>query len=98
MRGKSYLSLGNISMGIAGSHRSTTPSSSDYLGMRVETVDMVEFVRRIERGIFDPAEFAKAMAWVKENCQEGKDYNAPDMQLSRRAQGTRPGSGPSRWP
>ena len=81
MRGKSYLSLGNMSMGIAGSQ--VDPAFFErFLGIRVEHVDMVEFVRRIERGIFDPEEFAKAMAWVKKNCPEGKDYNTPDMQLS----------------
>jgi L-fucose/D-arabinose isomerase len=81
MRGKSYLSLGNMSMGIAGSQ--VNPAFFErFLGMRVEHVDMVEFVRRIERGIFDPQEFARAMAWVNANCPEGKDYNSPDMQLS----------------
>jgi L-fucose isomerase len=84
MRGKSYLSLGNMSMGIAGSQ--VDPAFFErFLGIRVEHVDMVEFVRRIERGIFDPAEFAKAMKWVRKNCPEGKDYNAPDMQLSAEA-------------
>ena len=81
MRGKSYLSLGNMSMGIAGSQ--VDPAFFErFLGVRVEHVDMVEFIRRIERGIFDPDEFAKAIQWVRKNCREGKDYNAPDMQLS----------------
>ena len=48
-----------------------------YLGMRVETVDMVELARRIERRIYDEEEYQKAAAWAKENCREGKDYNAP---------------------
>jgi L-fucose isomerase len=76
MRGKSYLSLGNVSMGIAGS-LVNHDFFERYLGMRVETVDMVEFVRRSERKIYDEAEFGRALAWVKENCKEGKDYN-PD--------------------
>ncbi len=81
MRGRSYLSLGNVSMGIAGSQ--VEPGFFErYLGMRVETVDMVEFVRRVERGIFDDHEYRRAMTWVKDNCREGKDWNPPEMQLS----------------
>jgi L-fucose/D-arabinose isomerase len=53
-----------------------------YLGMRVETVDMVEFVRRSERKVYDEAELARALAWVKENCKEGKDHNPEGNQLS----------------
>ena len=82
MRGKSYLSMGGTSMGIGGSIVDQA-FFQDYLGMRVEVVDMVEFVRRMERGIYDPEEYARALAWVKENCHEGKDYNAPDQQMSR---------------
>ncbi len=81
LRGKSYLSLGNISMGIMGSSVNHD-FFERFLGMRVETVDMVEFVRRIERGIFDEQEYRRAMDWVKKNCKEGKDYNAPNMQLA----------------
>ena len=81
MRGKSYLSLGNISMGIAGS-AVNADLFERYLGMRVETVDMVEFVRRIEREIFDPDEFARALAWVKTHCREGKDYNSKENQFT----------------
>jgi L-fucose isomerase len=52
--------------------------------MRVETIDMSEFVRRIERGhLRSPAEFERALAWCKANCPEGKDYNPPDKQRSR---------------
>jgi L-fucose isomerase len=82
MRGKSYLAMGGVSMGIGGSIVDQ-PFFEEYLGMRVETIDMVEFVRRMERNIYDPAEFQQALAWVKANCQEGKDYNAPDRQQSR---------------
>ncbi|MGL4647933.1 MAG: L-fucose isomerase, partial [Caldilineaceae bacterium] len=74
MRGKSYLAMGGVSMGIAGSIVNQE-LFEETLGMRVETVDMVEFVRRMERGIYDPEEFAEALAWVKEHCIEGKDYN-----------------------
>ncbi|MBK7895530.1 MAG: L-fucose isomerase [Anaerolineaceae bacterium] len=74
MRGQSYLAMGGVSMGIAGSIVDQ-PLFEQYLGMRVETIDMTEFTRRIEQGIYDPDEYKKALAWVKENCHEGKDYN-----------------------
>jgi L-fucose isomerase len=82
MRGKSYLSLGGVAMGIAGSIVDQALFES-YLGMRVEAVDMSEFVRRIDEGIYDKEEFERALAWVKENCPEGKDYNPPHQQRSR---------------
>lgn len=76
MRGKSYLAMGGTSMGIAGSI--VNPEFfENYLGMRVESLDMSEFIRRIERQIFDKAECEKAIQWVKANCKEGKDYNSP---------------------
>ncbi len=82
MRGKSYLSLGGTSMGIAGSV--VDPDFfQDYLGIRVEAVDMTEVARRIDQGIYDPVEYEKALAWVKENCPEGKDYNSPETQRPR---------------
>jgi len=74
MRGKSYLSVGGVSMGIAGS-MVNQDVFEDTLGMRVECVDMTEIVRRIEESIYDPGEFKRALAWVKQNCREGKDYN-----------------------
>ncbi len=82
MRGKSYLGMGNISMGIMGSYADHELFES-YLGMRVEAIDMTEFIRRIERGIFDPAEYRKAMRWVKANCPEGSDYNTEEKKRSR---------------
>jgi L-fucose isomerase len=82
MRGKSYLAIGGTSMGIAGSIVDPAFFES-YLGMRSEMVDMSEVLRRIEEGIYDPEEFERAMAWVKENCPEGKDYNPPEKQHSR---------------
>ena len=82
MRGKSYLSMGGVSMGIAGSIVDQSLFES-YLGMRVEAVDMTEFVRRIDEEIYDKDEFERALAWVKDNCPEGKDYNPPEGQRSR---------------
>jgi L-fucose isomerase len=83
MRGKSYLGMGGVSMGIAGSIVDQ-PFFEDYLGMRVETIDMTEFLRRMDKGIFDQAEYKKALAWVKANCPEGKDYNSPKTKRSRK--------------
>ena len=74
MRGKSYLSLGSVSMGIAGSIVDESFFQS-YLGMRNEYVDMSEFTRRLEEGIYDKAEFEKAYKWTRENCIEGRDEN-----------------------
>jgi L-fucose isomerase len=82
MRGRAYLAMGGTSMGIAGSV--VDPAFfENWLGMRVESVDMTEFVRRMERGIYDKAEYEKALAWVKANCPEGKDYNSPATTRSR---------------
>jgi L-fucose isomerase len=82
MRGKSYLSMGGVSMGIAGSIVDQSLFES-YLGMRVEALDMTEFVRRMDEDIYDKQEFERALAWVKANCPEGQDYNPPEMQHSR---------------
>jgi L-fucose isomerase len=82
MRGKSYLSMGGTSMGIGGSIVDQG-FFQDYLGMRVEVIDMVEFVRRMEEGIFDADEFERALAWVKQYCVEGHDYNDEASKRSR---------------
>ena len=82
MRGKSYLSLGSVSMGIAGSIVQEDFFQS-YLDMRNEYVEMSEFVRRFEEQIYDGEEFQRAMAWVKDNCKEGGDDNPPEKQRSR---------------
>ncbi len=82
MRGKSYLAMGGVSMGIAGSIVDH-PFFEDYLGMRVETIDMTEFLRRMEKRIYDEEEYRRALAWVKMNCREGKDYNSPETRRSR---------------
>lgn len=78
MKGKSYLSMGSVSMGIAGSIVDDHFFQS-YLGMRNEYVDMSEFKRRMDEGIYDPDEFEKAHKWTRENCIEGKDYNETSM-------------------
>jgi L-fucose/D-arabinose isomerase len=82
MRGKSYLSLGGVSMGIAGSIVDQ-PFFESYLGMRVECVDMSEFIRRIGEKIYDEREFKKACAWTRANCKEGKDWNPAKLQHDR---------------
>jgi L-fucose/D-arabinose isomerase len=79
MRGKSYLSLGAVSMGIAGSIVDQ-PFFESYLGMRVECVDMSEFIRRIGEKIYDEREFKRAYAWTRANCREGKDWNPAKLQ------------------
>ena len=79
MRGKSYLQIGSICMGIAGSIISPE-FFEEYLGMRVESVDEVEIIRRMTEGIYDHAEYEKALAWVKANCPEGFDKNPPELQ------------------
>lgn len=84
LRGKSYLSIGSVAMGIAGSI--VNPDFfQKYLGMRNESVDSTEILRRMKEGIYDPAEFEKAMAWVEKYCKpnEGTDYNRPEKQKSR---------------
>src|SRR6185436_12232161 len=82
MRSRSYLSVGGTSMGIAGSIVDHA-FFQRYLGMRVEAIDMTEVLRRIEGGIYDEAEFERAMEWVRANCVEGNDYNRAEKQRSR---------------
>ena len=82
LRGKSYLSMGAVSMGIAGSVVDDN-FFHDYLGMRNEYVDMSEFVRRMDEEVYDKEEFDRALTWVKENCPEGEDLNTPNIQHSR---------------
>ena len=82
MRGKSYLQIGSTCMGISGS--SIDPDFfEEYLGMRVESVDEVEVIRRIEKEIYDKDEYERAIKWVKENCPEGLDKNPDYAQHSR---------------
>lgn len=81
MRGKSYLQIGSICMGIAGSIISTD-FFEDYLGMRVESVDEVELIRRMTEGIYDEEEFKRALEWTKKNCPEGFDKNPEELRKS----------------
>ena len=82
MRGKSYLGMGGVSMGIAGSMVDAA-FFERYLGMRVESIDMSEFTRRIEEGIFDRDEFERAYPWVRAHFREGRDHNPPERQRTR---------------
>lgn len=82
MRGKSYLQMGSMAMGIAGSI--VNPDFlEDYLGMRFESVDSTEFIRRMDEEIYDKAEFKRALEWTRANCIEGADNNKPENQASR---------------
>ncbi len=81
MRGQSYLSIGSVTMGIAGSIVDNDFFQT-YLGMRNESVDEVEILRRMDEGIYDPDEYAKAQAWVEKYCKpnQGWDKNRPEKQ------------------
>lgn len=81
MRGKSYLQIGSICMGIAGSIINVE-FFEEYLGMRVESVDEVEIIRRMTENIYDEEEYKKALAWTKEKCKEGFDKNPEEAQKS----------------
>jgi len=80
MKGRSYLAVGSVSMGIAGSIVNEG-FFQDYLGMRNEYVDMSEISRRIQLEIFDPEEYERALRWTQEHCREGEDYNETGAQL-----------------
>ena len=90
MRGTSYLAMGAVSMGIAGSIVDPRFLES-WLGMRYEMIDMSEFTRRIDEKIYDPDELTRALAWVKQNCAEGPDINPAAQQRVPRAEGRRLG-------
>lgn len=81
MRGKSYLQIGSICMGIAGSIINCD-FFEEYLGMRVESVDEVEIIRRMTEEIYDKNEYEKALVWVKEKCKEGFDKNPDELKKS----------------
>ncbi|WP_339234258.1 L-fucose isomerase [Paenibacillus sp. FSL R5-0517] len=83
LKGQAYLSIGSVSMGIAGSIVNDS-FFQEYLGMRNEYVDMSELTRRIGEEIYDPEEYKLALAWVKENCSEGPDNNAAHLQTDRK--------------
>ena len=75
MKNKSYVNVGGVAMGIAGSY-CNAGMFQKYLGIRPEWVDMTEVARRITLEIYDHEEYEKAIAWVKANCHEGLDINA----------------------
>ncbi len=81
MKGKSYLQIGSICMGIGGSIIDSKVME-EYFGMRVESVDEVEVIRRMSEGIYDEAEYQKALKWAKEKCTIGFDKNPPELQRS----------------
>ena len=84
MRGKSYLAIGTVSMGIGGSM--VNPDFlQEYLGMRTEYVDSSEIIRRVQNKIYDKEEYQKALNWTRENCiiREGEDYNPEHLKESR---------------
>jgi L-fucose isomerase len=83
MKGKSYLSMGSVSMGIAGSIV-REDFFQEYLGMRNEYVDMSEFARRLNQDIFDREEYDRALSWTKKYCKEGKDYNEKPSSRERK--------------
>ena len=82
MRGKSYLQIGSICMGIGGSIIDSN-FIEEYLGMRVESVDEVEIIRRMTEEIYDKDEFERALKWTKEKCKEGFDKNPDNVQKTR---------------
>ena len=86
MRGKSYLSMGSVSMGIAGSI--VDPNVfEDYFGMRCVSIDMSEFIRRVNENIIDPEELKIALEWTKKNCKQGPDIcNAESLPKERQEQ------------
>ena len=81
MRGKSYLQIGSQCMGIGGSIMDQA-FMEEYFGMRVESVDEVEILRRMEEGIYNEEEYQKALAWTKEHCKEGRDDNPDSVKFT----------------
>jgi L-fucose isomerase len=82
MRQNSYLQVGSMCMGIAGSILDQQ-TLYEYFGLRSESVDETEILRRIDKGIYDHEEFERALKWTKENCREGIDKNPADIQYTR---------------
>jgi L-fucose isomerase len=81
MRDKSYLQIGSQCMGIGGSIINQD-FFEEYLGMRVESVDEVEILRRMEEHIYNEDEFQKALAWIKKYAKQGFDKNPDWIQKS----------------
>lgn len=87
MRGQSYLAIGSVSMGIAGSI--VNPDFlQEYLGMRTEYIDCTEILRRIQQHIYDPDEYQKALAWTQQHCiaRQGEDHNPQAIRTTPRQQ------------
>ena len=82
MRQNSYLQVGSMCMGIAGSILDQE-TLYEYFGLRSESVDETEILRRIDNGIYDHEEFERAIKWTRENCHEGIDKNPADIQYTR---------------
>ncbi|MCL6444515.1 MAG: L-fucose isomerase [Alicyclobacillus sp.] len=82
MRGRAYLAIGTVSMGIAGCIVQES-FFQEYLGMRNEYVDMSEFIRRMNFGIYDQEEYTRALRWVRMHCREGRDVNPSHLQRTR---------------
>ena len=79
MKGRAYVGIGGVSMGIAGSMLDSI-FMQNYLGIRAESVDMVEIMRRIDLGIYDAEEYERELKWIKENCPKGLEVNLPENQ------------------
>ena len=60
MRGKSYLQIGSMCIGIAGSILNQD-MLQEYFGMRSKSVDESELLRRVNLRIYDHEEFDKAL-------------------------------------
>lgn len=75
LKNKAYVNIGAVAMGIAGSFCDASVLQK-YFGIRAEWVDEVEILRRMKIGIYDMAEYERALAWVRANCREGFDKNA----------------------
>ena len=82
MWGKSYLQIGSVTMGIGGSIISPE-FFEEYLGMRVESVDEVEIIRRMTEEIYDEKEYRRALSWIKEKCRPDFDKNPPELQRTK---------------
>ena len=82
MRGISYLQFGSVCMGFGGSILIQV-FLQQYLGLRSESVDESEILRRLEQGIYDPEEFERALAWTKENCTQGWDKNPEELRPNK---------------
>lgn len=79
MKGKSYVNVGSVSMGIQGSY-CDDQFFQKYLGIRPEFVDMTEVLRRMKNGIYDEEEYKRAYEWTRKNCKDGFDNNKPEIQ------------------